>query len=247
MEENITQGLFNIDSLNEAAKGKVRAIDIDLIEENRLNDLYSQEDIDGLKDNIREFQLSQPLIVRKINNSKYRLISGHRRLKACRELFSEGGTLYFFDKEYHHQLPCILDEKEYKDEDDELLAIVSSNSQRILSKEERKKIYEALNTIYEHKCAKGEKPPGRAREIISRWMGISARTVQNYKSESNNEKPEKPNNTIKIIKRFVSLERLFTDLDKKDLEDEDLISIKEAAIPAINTVMQMLDIEITDL
>ena len=64
MEENVTRGLFNIDSINEASKGKVRSIDVDQLRENRLNSIYSQDDIDLLKENIEEFQLSQPLVVR---------------------------------------------------------------------------------------------------------------------------------------------------------------------------------------
>lgn len=41
MEENITRGLFNPDSLTEAAKGKIKAIDAYLIRENKLNEIYS--------------------------------------------------------------------------------------------------------------------------------------------------------------------------------------------------------------
>ena len=79
MEENITRGLFNPDSLTEAAKGKIKAIDTYLIRENKLNEIYSQDDIECLKENIKEFQLSQPLVVRKNPDGSYTIISGHRR------------------------------------------------------------------------------------------------------------------------------------------------------------------------
>ena len=71
MDENITRGLFNPDSLTEASKGKVKAIDAYLIKENKLNEIYSQDDIDGLKENIWEFQLSQPIVVRKNKDGTY--------------------------------------------------------------------------------------------------------------------------------------------------------------------------------
>ena len=98
MEENITRGLFNVDSLAEASKGKIRAIDTYLIRENRLNEIYSQDDIDVLKENIEEFQLSQPLVVRKTKEGLYIILSGHRRFKACKAIFEEGKPLYFLDR-----------------------------------------------------------------------------------------------------------------------------------------------------
>ena len=110
MEESVTRGLFNADSLSEAAKGKVRAIDVYLLKENRLNEVFSQDDIDLLKENIEEFQLSQPLVVKRNTDGSYTIISGHRRYKACKKLFDEGKVLRFFDKEYINQIPCILDE-----------------------------------------------------------------------------------------------------------------------------------------
>ncbi len=247
MEENITQGLFNIDSLNEAAKGKVRAIDVYLLKENKLNEIFSQDDIDLLKDNIEEFQLSQPLVVRKNHDSSYTIISGHRRFKACKKLFDEGKVLRFFDKEFTGQIPCILDEKEYRNEDDEFLAIVSSNASRVLSPEERKKIYVRLKQIYDRKCAAGEKPKGRERETIASWMGVTDRTIQNYKKELQKEKIKIQNNTGKIVKRLAGIEKYFTNLDIDTYSKEERDSFRQAAIPAINTVMQILDIEIDDL
>ena len=141
MEENVTRGLFNLDSLNEAAKGRVVAIDYYLLKENKLNDIYLQEDIDLLKENIEEFQLSQPIIVRKNADNSYTILSGHRRYKACKKIFAENKSLFFFDKEYINQIPCIVDNKQYKSEDDEFLAIVSSNAARVLSAEERNTVF----------------------------------------------------------------------------------------------------------
>ena len=138
MDENITRGLFNPDSLTEASKGKVKAIDAYLIKENKLNEIYPQDDIDGLKENIWEFQLSQPIVVRKNKDGTYTIISGHRRFKACMELFEEGKALLFFDREYINQVPCVVDNRKYQNEDDEFLAIVSSNASRVLTPEERR-------------------------------------------------------------------------------------------------------------
>ena len=247
MEESVTRGLFNADSLSEAAKGKVRAIDVYLLKENRLNEVFSQDDIDLLKENIEEFQLSQPLVVKRNTDGSYTIISGHRRYKACKKLFDEGKVLRFFDKEYINQIPCILDEKQYRNEDDEFLAIVSSNASRVLSSDERKKIYVRLKEIYDRKCAAGEKPKGRERETIASWMGVTDRTIQNYKKELQIEKTEIQNNTGKIVKKLTGVEKYFTNLNIDIYSEEEKLSFREAAIPAINTVMQILNIEIDDL
>ena len=246
-EENITRGLFNPDSLNEASKGKVRAIDTYLIKENRLNQIYSQDDIDCLKANIEEFQLSQPLVVRKTREGSYVILSGHRRFKACRAIFEEGKHLYFFDREFINQIPCVIDNRIYENEDDEFLAIVSSNASRILTPEERKHIYVRLKEIYDRKCAKGEKPPGREREVIASWMGVTDRTIQNYKKQTAGESVQTQNNTGRIIRKLYGLERCFTDLDLSSYSCEEVESLRQNAIPAINTVMVKLGIEISDL
>ncbi|MBR0419023.1 MAG: ParB N-terminal domain-containing protein [Erysipelotrichaceae bacterium] len=247
MEENVTRGLFNLDSLNEAAKGRVVAIDYYLLKENKLNDIYLQEDIDLLKENIEEFQLSQPIIVRKNADNSYTILSGHRRYKACKKIFAENKSLFFFDKEYINQIPCIVDNKQYKSEDDEFLAIVSSNAARVLSAEERKKIYLKLKEIYDRKCAAGERPKGKEREVISSWMGVTDRTVQNYKKELKQDFVQKQNDTAKIIKRFTGIEKCFTFIEIEQYDEEDIENIKQAAIPAINAVMSRLNIDTSEL
>ena len=247
MEENITRGLFNVDSLAEASKGKIRAIDTFLIRENRLNEIYSQDDIDVLKENIKEFQLSQPLVVRKTKEGLYIILSGHRRFKACKAIFGEGKPLYYFDKEFVNQVPCVVDNREYRNEDDEFLAIVSSNAARVLSSDERKKIYLKLKEIYVRKCASGEKPPGRERETIASWMGVTDRTVQNYKKQMESGSVQHQNNSGKIMKKLSSIERYFTDLETGLYSESEMEQFRQSAIPAINALMARLNIDINDL
>ena len=247
MEENITRGLFNPDSLTEAAKGKIKAIDTYLIRENKLNEIYSQDDIECLKENIKEFQLSQPLVVRKNPDGSYTIISGHRRFKACKAIFEEGDILYYFDKEFVNQIPCVIDSKIYRNEDDEFLAIVSSNAARVLSSDERKAIYLKLKEIYDRKCAAGEKPKGRERETIAAWMGVTDRTVQNYKKQTEGDLIQRQNNSGKILKKISSIERYFTDLETDIYTDEELEHLRQSAIPAINILMMRLNIDVRDL
>lgn len=78
-------------------------------------------------------------------------------------------------------------------------------------------------------------------------MGVTDRTVQNYKKELQNGQTQRQNNSGKIVKKLTGIERYFTDLDIDAYSSEEKNSFRQAAIPAINTVMQMLDIDVKDL
>ena len=78
-------------------------------------------------------------------------------------------------------------------------------------------------------------------------MGVTDRTIQNYKKELQIEKTEIQNNTGKIVKKLTGVEKYFTNLNIDIYSEEEKLSFREAAIPAINTVMQILNIEIDDL
>lgn len=78
-------------------KTKILNLDLSLIvpspHQPRIN--IDEEKLDGLVQSIRANGIIQPLVVKKINSSKYELICGHRRLKAAKIL--DFGTV-----------PCII-------------------------------------------------------------------------------------------------------------------------------------------
>ena len=61
------------------------------------------------------------------------------------------------------------------------------------------------------------------------------------------EPVSKAGNKEKIIKRLSSLEKYFTDLDVKGYSSDELKEIRENAIPAINAILQCLNIDIDRL
>ncbi len=69
-------------------KTKILNLDLSLIvpspHQPRIN--IDEEKLDGLVQSIRANGIIQPLVVKKINSSKYELICGHRRLKAAKVL-----------------------------------------------------------------------------------------------------------------------------------------------------------------
>lgn len=125
--------------------------------------IYIVGDVSGLKDDIRENGVRQPLEVIRWANS-YKLISGERRLTACKQLADEG------DKRFE-SLPClILDSK--GPEDDKINLITANATARDLTDGERVAQYEALKDALTLKKKRGELK-GKVRDELCRILGIS--------------------------------------------------------------------------
>ena len=78
-------------------------------------------------------------------------------------------------------------------------------------------------------------------------MGISQRTVGNYKRELQLQQIKQQNNKSRIIKRLTSLEYRFTNFESGLYSREEMAEFKAAAIPAINAMMKQLDIDPCEL
>ena len=82
------------DTIDRARKSKVCFLPLTDLSTNPLNwiyeDLDTKEDLDELITSIREAGLQQPLIASSSKTGGHVLLSGHRRLKALQQLFSEG-------------------------------------------------------------------------------------------------------------------------------------------------------------
>lgn len=126
--------------------------------------IYIVGDVSGLKDDIRENGVRQPLEVIRWANS-YKLIGGERRLTACKQLADEG------DKRFE-SLPClILDSK--GPEDDKIALITANATARDLTDGERVAQYEALKDALTLKKKRGELK-GKVRDECCRILGLSA-------------------------------------------------------------------------
>lgn len=125
--------------------------------------IYIVGDVSGLKDDIRENGVRQPLEVIRWANG-YKLIGGERRLTACKQLADEG------DKRFE-SLPCIIVES--KGELDDKIALITANATaRDLTDGERLAQYEALKEALAHKKRDG-KLEGKVRDEVCRILGLS--------------------------------------------------------------------------
>ena len=128
------------------------------------DNFYSVEQIEELKTSVELFGIKQNLIVRPLEDGKYKLIAGHRRRLASLALVEEG------KKEYEH-VPCAIEPGE--DEILEKLLLIATNATvRQLSDWERVKQVKEMRALLEE-YKKNEKLPGRIRDLIAQTLNTS--------------------------------------------------------------------------
>lgn len=126
--------------------------------------IYIVGDVSGLKDDIRENGVRQPLEVIRWANG-YKLIGGERRLTACKQLADEG------DKRFE-SLPCLI--LDSRGELDDKIALITANATaRDLTDGERVAQYEALKDVLTRKKKAGQLE-GKVRDECCRILGLSA-------------------------------------------------------------------------
>lgn len=155
----------------EAEEGKLMMIDVyDLIPSK--SNFYHVDD--SLKRSIELVGVLQPLLVKKPENGKYRVIAGHRRRLAVLALMNEG-------KEERRFVPCVYKKEDLRDR----LAIVMAN--RFREKTDWEKMMEAVEAEELAKELKTQyKLEGRTREVLSELLGVTEAQLGRYKSIYNN-------------------------------------------------------------
>lgn len=130
------------------------------------DEIYTIGNMDGLKDDIRQNGLRQPLEVIPVedDSDRYMLISGHRRWAACGILSACGDSRF-------DALPCLIRESHGK-LDDRIALITANATARDLTDGERLAQYEALKDALTKKKAAGQLE-GKVRDEVCRILGLS--------------------------------------------------------------------------
>lgn len=131
-----------------------------------VNDMASQLEEYGQDSNAVVYYDVEPN-----DGKKYTLLAGERRWKAACLNYENGigdGMLQV----------KIIDKP--NDETQELLRIISNNSQRDKSKEVRKAEIDALELCWQDLENRGQRPQGKKRDWIAQYIGLSPRQVQEY-------------------------------------------------------------------
>lgn len=159
----------------ETWKDEIVMIDIEDLVPSKDNFYHVDAD---LKRSIELVGVLQPLLVKKPENGKYKVIAGHRRRLAAMELVNEG-------KESFRFLPCVYKKEDVMDR----LAIIMAN--RFREKTDWEKMTEAVEA--EELAVELKKEysiEGRTREVLSEITGIAEAQLGRYKSIYNNLLPE---------------------------------------------------------
>lgn len=206
---SISEGMLNGISKNTRKVEKIQAkdnfkieyINIDKIKRNKKN-FYEIVDIDTLAEDIKLNGLNHNLVVRKLNNDVYELISGERRYNALSKLVNEG------NKEFN-LAPCKVIES--NDLDSEIILIQANAQSRELTDVEKLIQVERLQELYKIKKKNGEKIPGKIRDFIANDLKLSPTQVGRYERINNKLIPElkeiieSGNLTIANASEFASL------------------------------------------
>lgn len=185
---SISEGMLNQVSQNVKKANEIEAknnfnvqyIDIKDIERNKKN-FYEIVNVDELAEDIKMNGLNHNLVVRKLDNGKYELISGERRYTALTQLVEEGNEIFAL-------VPCKVIEA--NDIDSEIILIQANAQTRELTEIEKLEQVKRLTELYKTKKKNGEKVPGKIREIIANDLKLSPTQVGRYERINKNLIPE---------------------------------------------------------
>lgn len=162
-------------------------IDIDNIEPNQRNFYRVQEDVDIEKQNeqtkasIEMYGVKQPIIVKPIENGRYKIMTGERRHLICRRLVEEGNDKF-------RMMPCIIETPQ--SEEDERIELIITNQYREKSLAEKIEEVRQLAELIEKKKARGDKVSGRMNEAIAGKLNMSKSEVGRLRQIDKNLQPE---------------------------------------------------------
>jgi len=175
----MSKGFSMTDILNSQSKsGAVeKPMDIILIPLDKLvaseTNFYELRNIDELADSILNEGLHQPIIVVR-DNSNYRVISGHRRMTALKQLAEE------YPEEFK-MAPCII--KTYENAIVEQMALINSNATaRVLSDYEKMLQAVELKKLFQAAEENGLKIKGKKRTLIADTLSTSETQIARFET-----------------------------------------------------------------
>lgn len=144
------------------SRKQVEYIPIDRIAPDPDN-FYELSAIDDLAENIALFGLQQPIVLRPMpeDNSRYIIVSGHRRHAAIQKLIQEDG------RDDLREVMCIVERGEENPKLNELKLIYANASTRIISSAEQAKQAERVEKLLYELKEEGVEFPGRMRDHVA--------------------------------------------------------------------------------
>lgn len=231
----------HIDSLSDAfipvdsQKEKIQVVYFDQIITGE--NPYPLSDMDELIDSIKQFGVEQNLVVKKVSDEKFLVVSGHRRYEAVKRILESD-----VDKSFDHlnELYC----KVIEDEDEVItqLRLHETNFQTrsILKLPESDRISIVDDYLFwlekarkERVLINGNPIRGKTKELLATQFNISESTakklISGVKEKRRGKTPELEKKISQSEKIFKSLDNLFLQLNAliDNLDDEEKNNFKE--------------------
>lgn len=228
MLNKVSQNVKKVNEIEAKSNFNVQYIDIKNIKRNEKN-FYEIVNVDELAEDIKINGLNHNLVVRKLDDEQYELISGERRYTALSKLVAEGNEIFAL-------VPCKVIEA--NDIDSEIILIQANAQTRELTEIEKLEQVKRLTELYRTKKKNGEKVPGKIREIIASDLKLSPTQVGRYERINNKLIPElkeileNGNLTIANASEFSSLsednQRVILDIinNKVEISKEEAVELK---------------------
>lgn len=145
---------------------------------------YELTGIDALADNISVAGLQQPIRVRAGQEpGRYTIVSGHRRMAACRKLAEENPDAW-------REVPCIIETDNASPALQQLrLIYANANTRQLTSAEMSEQAQQVEKLLYELKN-EGYDFPGRMRDHVAEAVGVSRSKLARLKVIRDNLIPE---------------------------------------------------------
>lgn len=159
----------------------IKFISIDDIVPNEKNTRYPQIDIEALSISIESRGLLHNLVVKPMEDNRYKLISGERRWRAI-TLLKENNNIRFEELFPGGLLPCKI-QNSTNEIDEEIDLIIANHETRTIDAKERLSDINQLAMLYRMKEGEdGQKSTNALSEMIAKQLELSARQIHKYLS-----------------------------------------------------------------
>lgn len=211
---------------------------------NEKNNIYSIENIEDLKNAIElAGGIKQNLVVEPADeNGKYKIIAGHRRWTAAKELAADGKTEY-------KKVPCLIEREPDAAKRELLLIYTNATARELTDAEKAKQSQRATELLTEIKNREGL--TGRVRDLVADMIHTTAAQIGRYQAINKNLTNESLKTAFESGDLKVSAAYEASKLDAEGqaaaaekLEENKGLTIqdvKDIAEPATPTAPQMMD------
>lgn len=166
-EKSVKSNLQNVENNN----FDLQYIDVDKIEFNERN-FYNTDEIEELKETIKVAGLQHNILVKDLGKDRYRVISGHRRMIALKELISQGELST-------NKVPCkVISVAEL--EERLLLVTLNSTAREITPHEKMLQVKEVTEIAREMKQADKSLYSGKLIDYLANILNMSSSEIGRY-------------------------------------------------------------------